>query len=182
MNKIGNFVFTETDLEGVIMIEPQVFEDSRGSFMEGFHYDTFKKAGIDMQIRQINVSRSKQGVLRGLHYQKNYPQAKLVKVMRGEIFDVAVDVREGSTTYGKWFGLVLSEQNKKQLYIPRGFAHGFLVLSEEAEFLYMVDNDYYPEDESGVMWDDPKIGINWPINSISEVLLSEKDNKLNNLK
>lgn len=175
---MGNFIFTETKLEGVVMIEPTIFQDARGSFMEGFNYEDFKKAGIDMQIRQINVSKSKQGVLRGLHYQKNYPQAKLVKVMSGEIFDVAVDVREGSTTYGKWFGTVLSEENKRQLYIPRGFAHGFLVLSEEAEFLYMVDNDYHFEDEVGVIWNDPQIGIDWPMTKGIEVLLSDKDEKL----
>jgi dTDP-4-dehydrorhamnose 3,5-epimerase len=178
MSKVGTFTFTETELEGVKIIEPRIFRDARGSFMEGFSYDSFLQAGIDMRIRQMNVSHSSQGVLRGMHYQKNYPQAKLVKVTTGEIFDVAVDVRKDSSTYSKWFGVVLSEQNKKQLYIPRGFAHGFIVLSEQAEFLYMVDNDYHPEDEAGIIWNDPSIGIDWPLAKGMAPLLSDKDRLL----
>jgi len=178
MNKFGTLTFTNTELEGVMIIEPQIFQDARGSFMENFHYDSFKKAGIDMQIRQMNVSHSSQGVLRGMHYQKDYPQAKLVKVIRGEIFDVAVDVRKDSSTYGRWFGVILSEDNKKQLYIPRGFAHGALVLSDQAEFLYLVDNDYHPEDEAGIIWNDPSIGIDWPMIEGMVPILSDKDRLL----
>ncbi|MDF1618111.1 dTDP-4-dehydrorhamnose 3,5-epimerase [Petrocella sp. FN5] len=178
MDKIGTFTFAKTELEGLMIIEPHIFSDPRGYFMEGFHYDIFKKAGIDIQVRQMNMSQSVQGVLRGMHYQEKYPQAKLVKVLRGEIFDVAVDVRKGSSTYGRWFGAILSEENKKQLFIPRGFAHGFLVLSEKAEFLYMVDNDYHPEDEVGFIWNDPSIGIKWPLMDGMTPLLSDKDRLL----
>lgn len=178
METIGKFSFVETQINGVIIIEPQLHEDERGYFMEAFHYETFQEMGIDMNIMQVNMSKSKQGVLRGLHYQKKYPQAKLVRVIKGEIFDVAVDLRNDSTTHGKWVGVKLSKDNNRQLYIPRGCAHGFLVLSEEAEFLYLVDDIYHPEDEGGIIWNDPEIDIKWPMMGIKELSLSDKDKGL----
>lgn len=175
MNIIGKFSFAETKIDGAFIIEPQLYEDERGYFTEAFHYETFKLAGIEMKIMQMNMSKSKQGVLRGMHYQKKYPQAKLVRVLSGEIYDVAIDLRKDSATYRQWFGANLSKDNKRQLYIPRGCAHGFLVLSEEAEFLYLVDELYHPEDEDGVLWNDTDINIEWPLKDIREVTLSEKD-------
>ncbi len=173
---MSNFKFIETEIEGVIIVEPKVFGDHRGYFMETYQENAFKEAGILSDFVQDNQSKSCKGVLRGLHFQHKYPQAKLVRVVKGEVFDVAVDFRKDSKTYGKWVGVVLSEENKRQFYIPRGFAHGFLVLSDEAEFVYKCDDFYHPEDEGGVMWDDADIGIRWP--SIdTEILLSEKDKK-----
>lgn len=164
------------------MIEPTVFGDNRGYFMETYNYKEFKEAGLDMIFVQDNQSKSRKGVLRGLHFQHNFPQGKLVRVTKGEVFDVAVDLRKKSKTYGKWYGVILSEENKKQLYIPEGFAHGFLVLSDEAEFVYKCTDYYHPEDEGGIRWDDPDIGIEWPLQQIEEVLLSEKDKKWSTLK
>ena len=149
-------------IEGLKVIEPAVFGDARGYFMETYNYNDFKEAGIDCQFVQDNQSASKKGVLRGLHFQINHPQDKLVRVVSGEVFDVAVDLREGSETYGKWYGIILSEENKKQFYIPEGFAHGFLVLSETAEFCYKCTDFYHPGDEGGLAWNDPEIGIEWP--------------------
>ena len=165
--------FTKTDIEGVYIIEPKMFGDNRGYFMETYNENDFKAAGLDYVFVQDNQSKSKAGVLRGLHFQIKHPQAKLVRVLEGEVFDVAVDLRKGSKTYGKWTGVVLSEENKKQFLIPRGFAHGFVVLSESATFAYKCDDFYHPEDEGGIMWNDPEIGIEWPYKG--EVLLSEKD-------
>ena len=167
--------FIKTDIEGVYIIEPKVFGDHRGYFMESYNDSVFKANGLNYTFVQDNESKSKKGVLRGLHFQKTYPQAKLVRVIEGEVFDVAVDLRKDSKTYGKWVGVVLSSENKKQFMIPRGFAHGFLVLSETATFAYKCDEFYHPEDEGGLMWNDPDININWPIEG--EVLLSEKDKK-----
>ena len=150
------------DIEGLKVIEPTVFGDARGYFMETYNYNDFKEAGIDVEFVQDNQSSSHYGVLRGLHFQINYPQDKLVRVVNGEVFDVAVDLREGSKTYGKWFGVVLSAENKKQFFIPKGFAHGFLVLSESAEFTYKCSDFYHPGDEGGLAWNDPEIGIEWP--------------------
>ena len=150
------------EIEGLYVVEPKVFGDERGYFMETYHYEAFKEAGLDMVFVQDNQSMSKKGVLRGLHYQKEHPQGKLVRVVKGEVFDVAVDIRKGSKTYGKWFGVELTEENKKQFYIPEGFAHGFLVLSELAEFCYKCTDFYHPGDEGGVAWNDPEIGIEWP--------------------
>jgi len=150
--------------------------------METYNYKEFKEAGLDMIFVQDNQSKSRKGVLRGLHFQHNFPQGKLVRVTKGEVFDVAVDLRKKSKTYGKWYGVILSEENKKQLYIPEGFAHGFLVLSDEAEFVYKCTDYYHPEDEGGIRWDDPDIGIEWPLQQIEEVLLSEKDKKWSTLK
>ena len=141
--------------------------------METYKEDDFKAAGLDYNFVQDNQSSSRKGVLRGLHFQKNHPQAKLVRVLKGEVFDVAVDLRKGSETYGQWVGAVLSEENKRQFMIPRGFAHGFLVLSDYAEFAYKCDDVYHPEDEGGIMWNDPAIGIEWP--EAGELILSEKD-------
>ena len=168
------FKFNKTSIEGVYIIEPQVFGDNRGYFMETYKEPDFKAAGLDYTFVQDNQSKSKKGVLRGLHFQINHPQAKLVRVIKGEVFDVAVDLRKGSPTYGKWEGVLLSEENKKMLMIPRGFAHGFLVLSDEAEFIYKCDDVYHPNDEGGIMYNDPDIGIKWP-EIDCEILLSEKD-------
>lgn len=167
------FIFNNTEIEGVYVIEPKVFGDNRGYFMETYNKLEFKNNGLDYNFVQDNQSKSKKGVLRGLHFQKTHPQAKLVRVLEGEVFDVAVDVRKGSKTYGKWVGVILSEENKKQFMIPRGFAHGFVVLSETAVFAYKCDDFYHPEDEGGIMWNDPDINIEWPYKG--ELLLSEKD-------
>lgn len=169
------FTFHKTDIEGVYIIEPKVFGDERGYFMETYNEKDFKEAGLDYCFVQDNQSKSHKGVLRGLHYQRNYPQAKLVRVIQGEVFDVAVDLRKNSPTYGKWVGVVLSSENKKMFMIPRGFAHGFVVLSETAEFVYKCDDIYHPEDEGGIMWNDPDVGIDWPYKG--EPSLSEKDAK-----
>lgn len=153
---------TETPIEGLYVIEPTVHGDSRGYFMETYNYNDMKEAGLDMVFVQDNQSKSTKGVLRGLHYQKKHPQGKLVRVIKGRVFDVAVDIRKGSKTYGKWFGIELAEENKKQFYISPGFAHGFLVLSDEAEFCYKCTDFYHPEDEGGIAWNDPTIAIAWP--------------------
>ncbi len=177
----GNFTFTETSIEGVIIVDVKSYGDERGYFMETYKKPDFVAGGIGVDFVQDNQSSSKKGVLRGLHYQINYPQAKLVRVISGEVFDVAVDLRKGSLTYGKWEGMVLSAENKRQLFIPRGFAHGFLVLSDTAEFCYKCDDIYHPNDEGGLMWNDPAIGIEWPslqgdaeFNE-NKIILSEKD-------
>lgn len=167
--------FIKTEIEGVYIIEPKVFGDNRGYFMECYNENVFKAAGLNYKFVQDNESKSKKGVLRGLHFQKTYPQAKLVRVLEGEVFDVAVDLRKDSPTYGKWVGVILSSENKRQFMIPRGFAHGFVVLSETATFTYKCDEFYHPEDEGGIMWNDPLVDIKWPIEG--EVLLSEKDKK-----
>lgn len=149
-------------LKGLYVIEPAVHGDSRGYFMETYNLRDMQEAGLNMTFVQDNQSMSTKGVLRGLHFQINYPQGKLVRVIKGRVFDVAVDIRKGSETYGKWFGLELSEENKKQFYISEGFAHGFLVLSDVAEFCYKVTDLYHPNDEGGIAWNDPSIGIVWP--------------------
>ena len=170
------------DIEGLKVIEPTVFGDARGYFMETYNYNDFKEAGIDVEFVQDNQSSSHYGVLRGLHFQINYPQDKLVRVVNGEVFDVAVDLREGSKTYGKWFGVELTAENKKQFYIPEGFAHGFLVLSDEAEFAYKCTDFYHPGDEGGLAYNDPEIGIDWPFEEGVELIISEKDKKWSGLK
>lgn len=175
---MSNFLFHKTDLEGLYVIIPTVFGDERGYFMETYQYDAFAAAGLTMAFVQDNQSKSKRGVLRGLHFQKKNPQGKLVRVIKGEVFDVAVDLRDGSDTFGKWAGVFLSEENKKQFYVPEGFAHGFMVTSEEAEFVYKCTNYYDPTDEGGINWNDPDIGIEWPISADMEILLSEKDKRL----
>ncbi len=172
---MSNFTFTKTDIEGVYIIDTKVFGDDRGYFKETYKKEDFDEAGLKYDFVQDNQSRSKKGVLRGLHFQKKYPQAKLVRVLEGEVFDVAVDLRINSKTYGKWIGAILSDKNNKQFLIPRGFAHGFLVLSEYATFCYKCDEPYHPEDEGGIMWNDPDIGIEWPFTD--NIQLSEKDSR-----
>ncbi len=172
---MGKFNFIKTSIDGVIIVEPTAFGDSRGYFMETYQKEDFIKGGIDVDFVQDNQSMSIKGVLRGLHFQKQYSQSKLVRCIKGEVFDVAVDLREGSPTFGKWEGVILSAENKKQFFIPKNFAHGFLVLSDEAEFVYKVDDFYHPNDEGGLMWNDPDIGIKWPIPSGVELNLSDKD-------
>ena len=172
---MGQFQFTKTGIEGLVVVEPKVFGDNRGYFMETYNYNDFKAAGLDMVFVQDNQSKSKKGVLRGLHFQKKNPQGKLVRVVSGEVYDVAVDLRRGSDTYGKWYGVLLSAENKKQFYVPEGFAHGFVVMSETAEFVYKCARFYDPSDEGGLMWNDPEIGIDWPVPENAELLLSEKD-------
>lgn len=149
-------------INGLCVIEPAVHGDARGYFMETYNQHDMEAAGIDITFVQDNQSMSIKGVLRGLHFQKNFPQTKLVRVIRGIVFDVAVDLRKDSETYGKWYGIELSEENKKQFLIPRGFAHGFLVMSDTAEFCYKCDDFYHPNDEGGMAWNDPEIGIAWP--------------------
>ena len=149
-------------IEGLCVVEPAVHGDARGYFMETYNEKDMKEAGIDIHFVQDNQSMSTKGVLRGLHFQKQFPQGKLVRVIRGRVFDVAVDLRAHSATYGKWYGVELTEENKKQFYIPEGFAHGFLVLSETAEFCYKCTDFYHPGDEGGLAWNDPEIGIQWP--------------------
>ena len=173
---MGNFTKVETSIEGVYVVEPTVFGDNRGYFMETYSKKEFEEIGLDYDFIQDNQSKSKKGVLRGLHFQKENTQAKLVRVIKGEVFDVAVDLRPGSSTYGKWEGVILSEENKKMFMIPRGFAHGFLVLSETAEFTYKCDDVYNHSAEGGLKWDDPEVGIKWPMQDLKpEDLTSEKD-------
>ncbi|MBU3111016.1 dTDP-4-dehydrorhamnose 3,5-epimerase [Clostridium lacusfryxellense] len=169
------FTFTKTGIKDLYVIEPKVFGDNRGYFMETYNYEEFKAAGLDMLFVQDNQSMSTKGVLRGLHFQTKHTQGKLVRVIRGAVFDVAVDLRKGSETYGKWYGVLLTEQNKKQFYVPEGFAHGFLVTSDEAEFVYKCTDFYHPEFDCGLLWNDPEINIEWPTDGIDEILLSEKD-------
>lgn len=159
---MGQIKVTNCPIEGLYIIEPTVHGDKRGYFMETYNQKDFEEAGLDMTFVQDNQSMSSKGVLRGLHFQKEYPQGKLVRVVRGSVFDVAVDLRSNSRTYGEWFGVELTAENKKQFYISEGFAHGFLVLSDEAEFCYKVTDFYHPGDEGGLAWNDPSIGIKWP--------------------
>lgn len=185
-------------IEGLYVIVPAVHADARGYFSETYNYNDFKEAGIACTFVQDNQSMSVKGVLRGLHFQKQYPQAKLVRVISGTVFDVAVDLRKDSKTFGKWYGVTLSAENKKQFFIPEGFAHGFLVLSETAEFCYKVNDFYHPGDEGGLAWNDPDVGVIWPglageyrgsakgdgysLADGTPVLLSEKDQNQKNLK
>jgi dTDP-4-dehydrorhamnose 3,5-epimerase len=171
---MGKFTVTETKIPDVLLIEPKVFGDARGYFMETYNKVDFAELGITCDFVQDNQSSSKKGVLRGLHFQKQYPQAKLVRVTKGEVFDVAVDIRPNSQTYGMYVGVILTAEKKNMLFIPRGFAHGFLVLSDEAEFTYKCDEYYHPEDEGGIRWDDSSIGIEWPKVGM-EYCMSEKD-------
>ncbi len=159
---MGQIKVTKCPIEGLYIIEPAVHGDARGYFMETYNQRDMQEAGLNMVFVQDNQSMSVKGVLRGLHFQKQYPQGKLVRVIKGRVFDVAVDLRKDSATYGKWFGVELTEENKKQFYISEGFAHGFLVLSDTAEFCYKVTDFYHPGDEGGLAWNDPTIGIEWP--------------------
>ncbi len=172
---MAGFEFIKTSIDGVIIIEPKVFEDKRGYFMETYRENEFRENGIDVTFVQDNQSKSKKGVLRGLHFQTKYPQGKLVRVLEGEVYDVAVDLRKNSSTFGKYHGVKLSGNNQRQIYIPEGFAHGFLVLSETATFVYKCTNYYAPECDGGIIYSDPDIGIKWPWHLVDKVLLSEKD-------
>ena len=177
---IGNFTFNETSIKDVYVIDVKKYGDNRGYFMETYKEKVFKEAGLNYDFVQDNQSKSKKGVLRGLHFQKTFPQAKLVRCLEGEVFDVCVDLRKDSPTYGKWEGVVLSAEKGNMFMIPRGFAHGFVVLSDTATFCYKCDELYHPEDEGGIMWNDPEVGIKWPYDG--EVLLSEKDKLHKSLK
>lgn len=170
---MSNFIKTPTEIDGLYVITPQVFKDERGYFMETYEKQALAELGITTNFIQDNQSCSKKGVLRGLHFQTEHPQAKLVRVLNGEVFDVAVDLRKNSKTYGKWHAEILNNDNKKQFFIPRGFAHGFLVLSDTAEFCYKVDNIYDPTHEQGIAYNDPTIDITWP--ELDHYILSEKD-------
>jgi dTDP-4-dehydrorhamnose 3,5-epimerase len=167
------------EIPDVKLVKPGVFQDARGFFMQTYHHEQYRNAGIDVRFVQDNWSRSTRGVLRGLHYQLMHAQDKLVSVIRGEVFDVAVDIRKGSPTFGKWVGTVLSEANRHQIFIPAGFAHGFCVLSQEADLVYKCSDFYTPGDEYGIRWNDPDLDIKWPL---SDVLVSEKDQKVPLLK
>ncbi len=178
---MGKITVETCQIEGLKIITPTVFGDARGYFMETYNYNDFKEAGVDQIFVQDNQSASKRGVLRGMHFQKNYPQDKLVRVTKGEVFDAVIDLREGSETFGQWHGVLLSEENKKQFFIPKGFAHGFLVLSEYAEFCYKCTDFYHPNDEGGILYNDPEVGIEWPIPEGMELIMSEKDPKWNGI-
>ncbi len=179
---MGKIKVTPCPIEGLYVIEPEVHVDARGYFIETYNQRDFEAAGLTMKFVQDNQSMSVKGVLRGLHYQKQFPQGKLVRVLRGRVFDVAVDLRARSATYGQWFGVELSAENKKQFYVSPGFAHGFLVLSDEAEFAYKVTDFYHPGDEGGLAWNDPEIGIKWPVEEGMELIFSERDQKWGGLK
>jgi len=179
---LGNFNFVKTKIRDLYIIEPKVFGDNRGYFMESYNKKDFFDAGLTMEFVQDNESKSKKGVLRGLHFQTKHTQGKLVRVTEGAVFDVAVDLRKGSPTYGQWEGILLTSENKKQFYVPEGFAHGFLVLSDTAVFNYKCTDFYAPEYDGGVLWNDPDIGIEWPLDGIEEILLSEKDKNQKTLK
>ena len=178
---MGKITVETCEIEGLKVITPAVFGDSRGYFMETYNRSDFADAGIDMEFVQDNQSASRKGVLRGLHFQKHFPQDKIVRVVNGEVFDVAVDLRPGSATFGKWHGVVLSAENKKQFYIPKNFAHGFLVLSDYAEFTYKCSDFYHPDDEGGLIWNDPEIGVEWPLQEGVELIFSDKDQKWGNI-
>lgn len=171
----GNFTFTHTSIEGVVVVDNKQYGDARGYFMETYKRQDFLAGGVDVEFVQDNQSSSVRGVLRGLHFQIRHPQSKLVRVMQGRVFDVAVDLREGSATFGQWEGVELSAENHRQLFIPRGFAHGFYVMSETAIFTYKCDDVYHPNDEGGLPWNDPEIGVEWPLIEGVPLNLSEKD-------
>ena len=174
---MGKIKVTRNEIEGLAVIEPTVFRDERGYFVETYNENDMKEAGLDLRFVQDNQSMSRKGVLRGLHFQKQYPQGKLVRVLQGRVFDVAVDLRSNSTTFGKWFGVELSDENMKQFYIPEGFAHGFYVMSDVAVFAYKCTDFYHPGDEGGLLYSDPEIGIDWPIDPDAPLIISEKDRK-----
>lgn len=172
---MGKFKFIETKIKDLYVIEPTVFGDNRGYFMEIYSKKDFHEAGLTMEFVQDNESKSKKGVLRGMHFQTKHAQGKLVRVTEGEVYDVAVDLRKGSPTFGQWEGVLLTAENKRQFYVPEGFAHGFLVMSDTATFNYKCTNFYAPKYDSGLLWNDEEVGIKWPLEGIDEVLLSEKD-------
>lgn len=179
---MDKFKFIETGIKDLYVVESMVFGDSRGYFMETYNALDFNDAGLNLVFVQDNESHSTKGVLRGLHFQHEHTQGKLVRVTHGEVYDVAVDLRKKSDTYGKWYGVYLSDENKKQFYVPTGFAHGFLVISDTAEFVYKCTDYYHPQSEGGILWNDPEIGIQWPIDNINSIILSDKDKNLKSLK
>ncbi len=168
----------ETSIPGVLLFEPQVFGDGRGFFVETYRGNVLAEAGLNVTFVQDNQSRSRRGVLRGLHYQLQQMQGKLVRVARGQVFDVAVDVRRNSPTFGRWTGAILDDASHRQMYVPPGFAHGFVVLSEIADFVYKCTDYYHPQSETGIRWNDPAIGIEWPRDILEAVTLSDRDGKL----
>lgn len=172
---MNRFNITETEFEGVYIIEPTVHSDHRGYFVKTYDEEEFKAKGLDLTFVQDDQSCSSKGVLRGLHFQKEHPQGKLVRVVRGKVFDVGVDLRKNSKTYGKWIGVVLSAENKKQFFLPKGFAHGLLSLEDHSIFVYKVDEFYYPGDEEGLAFDDEEIGIEWPLDQVDELIMTDKD-------
>lgn len=172
---MGSFIFKPTHIDGVCIIESKVYRDNRGCFMEMYNLGDFKEHGINQSFVQDNISISKRGTIRGLHFQRKYPQGKLVKVLQGKIFDVVVDIRKDSDTFGKWIGFTLNAQENMSIFISEGFAHGFLTLSDTAMLLYKCTDFYNPKDEAGLIWNDSTIGINWPLDGIKEIILSEKD-------
>lgn len=172
---MGDFNFIETKIKDLYIIEPRLFKDNRGFFLESYNKNDFDKFGISINFVQDNESQSKKGVLRGMHFQTEYPQGKLVRVSQGEVYDVAVDMRKDSKTYGMWEGVVLSSENKKQLYIPEGFAHGFLVISDTAVLNYKCSNYYMPQYDCGFIWNDEDIDIKWPLEEIDELIMSDRD-------
>ena len=179
---MSNFKFIETKIKDLYIIEPKVFGDERGYFMETYSQKAFEEAGLTMKFVQDNESKSKKGVLRGLHFQTKHTQGKLVRVTQGEVWDVAVDLRKGSPTFGQWEGVHLSAENKRQFYVPEGFAHGFVVLSDEAVVNYKCTDFYAPEYDSGLLWNDKDVNVEWPLEGIEEIILSEKDKKQKTLK
>lgn len=172
---MGKYKVIETGIDGLIVIENEPFFDSRGYFFEAYNENDFAKMGITKKFVQDNQSKSTKAVLRGLHFQINYPQAKLVRCIKGKVYDVAVDIRKGSPTFGKHFGIILDSEKHNMFYIPENFAHGFLVLSDEAEFLYKVTDFYHPNDEGGIIYNDKDLNINWPIEKDMDLILSDKD-------
>ncbi len=179
---MGKITVETCEIEGLKIITPVVYGDARGYFVETYNYKDYKDAGIDQIFVQDNQSASVKNVLRGLHFQIDYPQDKLVRVVSGQVFDVAVDLRPGSSTFGKWHGVILSAENKKQFFVPKNFAHGFVVLSDHAEFAYKCTDFYHPNDEGGIRYDDPDIGIKWPVGAEDELVMSDKDKKWGGLK
>lgn len=182
---MGKITIQKTHIDGLVIIKPTVIGDDRGAFMEVYNKKDLEEVGIQDKFVQENWSKSAKGVLRGIHYQKNYSQSKLVRVIKGEIYDVAVDLRKNSATYGKYYGVILNETNKLQFYIPKGFGHGMLVLEEGTEIEYKCDEFYHPEEEAGIMWNDKDINIAWPLEKVGgagKVILSNKDKMWKNLK
>lgn len=171
------FQYEEIGMKGLKLLQPVLAGDKRGYFLKCYERDWLEQAGIRLEVNEINESGSVKGVLRGLHFQKQFPQAKLVRVEQGEIFDVAVDIRKGSPTYGKWKGVYLSGENRNMFFLPKGFAHGFLTLSDYAVVTYTCEGKYVPEDEGGIAWNDPSVGVEWPAGGLEKLILSEKDQK-----
>jgi dTDP-4-dehydrorhamnose 3,5-epimerase len=175
---MSKFKIIETPIEDLLIIETKIFKDDRGFFLESYNLRDFEEIGLDLKFVQDNLSRSKKGVLRGLHFQLRHPQGKLVRIISGRVYDVAVDLRVNSPTFGRWFGIELTGENGLAFYIPEGFAHGFLTLEDNTYFFYKCTEFYYPDDDLGVIWNDPEINISWPLEGIKELIISDKDKRL----